>query len=103
MPRVVTADFVLAAYTVALLIVAGGILFTLYRFLTQVISTAMLWALSGLIVVACYSYRSELYDVGKWLYGESAIAHAMPHGTIVAASVPTREILESMRRSMSRP
>jgi hypothetical protein len=102
MPRVVTADFVLVAYTIGLLVVSGGVLFTLYRLVTQLISNAILWTLAGLIFMACYSYRSELYDVGKWLFAESTPTRAMRHGTIAIAAVPTREILESMRRSMGR-
>jgi hypothetical protein len=96
MPR----DFVLVGYTIGLLIVAGGMLFTLYRLLSQVVSTAILWTLSGVIFVSCYSYRSEVYDVGKWLFAKSTTAHTMRHGATETASVSTREILESMRRSM---
>jgi len=84
--QVVTSDFALLAYTIGLLVVAAGILFTLYRLFTQVISTVILWMLFGLIFVGCYSYRSELYEVGKWLFPQSTPAHATPHGVTVTAN-----------------
>jgi predicted aspartyl protease len=102
-PRFITSDFVSLAYTIGLLVVTAGIVFALYRVVMQAISTVMLWVLVGLTLIVCYSYRSELHEASKRFLAESTPAHSTPHGATVTASVPTREILQSMRRSMGRP
>lgn len=84
MPRFITSDFVSLAYTIGLLVVVAGIVVTLYRVFMQAISTVMLWLLFGLTLVACYSYRSELDDIGKRLFAEGVPAHAISHGATVA-------------------
>jgi hypothetical protein len=98
-PRFISSDFASLAYTIGLLVVVAGIAFTFYRLFTQLISTVMLWMLFGLTLVACYSYGSDLYDVGKWLFPGAAPAHATPHRVTVTMSAQTREILQSMRKS----
>jgi hypothetical protein len=90
-PRLITSDFVSLAYTIGLLVAVSGFLFALYRLFTQLISAVMLWMLLGLTLVGCYSYQSELYDAGKWLFAEAAPAPAIPHGVTVKASVLARE------------
>jgi hypothetical protein len=102
-PGFITSDFVSLAYTIGLLIVVAGIAFTLYRIFIQLISTVILWMLIGLTLVGCYSYRSELHDVGNWLVAEGAQVRAIPHGAMGTVSAPTPKILESMQRSMERP
>ena len=83
MPRFVTSDFVSLAYTIGLLVVVAGILFTLYRAFMQVISTTILWVLFGLTLVGCYSYRSELLDVGGRLFAGAIPANTISHGAAV--------------------
>lgn len=102
MPKFVGGDYVSLVYTVGLLVVAAGILFTLYRLFTQLISTVVLWMLLGLTLASCYSYRSELHDMSKWFFAHGASGHAIPDRQTAPVSAQTREILESMRRSMAR-
>jgi aspartyl protease family protein len=90
MPRLITSDLVSLAYTVGLLIVTAGFLLTLYRIFMQTISALVLWALFGLTLVACYSYRFELRDLGNRVFVEMASANANPDGA-TAAVVRTSE------------
>jgi aspartyl protease family protein len=86
MPHFVTNDFVSVAYTIAVLVVVAGIVVTLYRFLVQVISTVMLWASLGLILVAGYSYRSEMQSFGSRLLAEAGPAQEISDGATVAVA-----------------
>lgn len=81
-----TNDFVSLAYTIALLAVVVGIIVSLYRFLVQVISMVTLWASLGLILIAAYSYRSELRDFGSRLLANGVLSREISRGTTVAVA-----------------
>jgi aspartyl protease family protein len=78
-----TNDFVSLAYTIALLVVVAGIIVALYRFLVQVISAVTLWALLGSILIAAYSYRSDLLGFGNRLLAEGVPSRQILHETTV--------------------
>jgi aspartyl protease family protein len=80
-------DFSSLAYKIALLAFVTGTMLTLYRErFTQAITAATLWVLFGLLLVAAYSYRFELHEIGERMLVELAPGHAASHGRTVAVA-----------------
>jgi aspartyl protease family protein len=80
-------DFSLLAYKIALLAFVAGTMLTLYRErFTQAIRAVTLWVLFGLILVAAYSYRFELHEIGERMLAELLPGHAVSHGRTVAVA-----------------
>lgn len=82
-----SGDFSPLAYKVALLAFVAGTMLTLYRErFTQTIAAVTLWLLFGLILVAAYSYRFELHEVGERMLAELLPGHVVSHGRTVAVA-----------------
>ena len=80
----ITSDFVSLAYMIGFLIVAAGILFTLWRILIQAINAVTLWMLVALTLAASCYYRSDLRDVGRRVLANAIPAQTTSHGAAVA-------------------
>jgi aspartyl protease family protein len=78
-----TSDFASLAYTIALLVLAAGVIFTLYRVFAQAIRVVILWVLFGVLLAAAYSYRSELRETGDWLLAKLVSGHVVSRGRTV--------------------
>jgi aspartyl protease family protein len=80
-------DFSWLAYRIALLVFVAGTMLTLYRErFTQAITAVTLWVLFGLILLAAYSYRFELHEIGERMLAELLPGHAVSHGSTVAVA-----------------
>src|SRR5215469_14321425 len=59
-------DFAALAYKIAVVAFVAGTVLTLFRErFTRAITAGALWVLFGLILVAAYSYRFELQEIGE--------------------------------------
>jgi aspartyl protease family protein len=72
-----TSDFASLAYTIVLLVLAAGAIFTLYRIFAQAIRVVILWVLFGGLLAAAYSYRFELRETGDWLLAKLVSGHVV--------------------------
>jgi aspartyl protease family protein len=80
-------DFASLAYKIALVAFVAGTVLTLFRErLTRAITAVALWVLFGLILVAAYSYRFELHEIGDRILAELLPGHAVSHGRTVAVA-----------------
>jgi aspartyl protease family protein len=80
-------EFASLAYKIAIVAFVAGTVLTLFRErFTQVITTVALWVLFGLILVAAYSYRFELQEIGERMLAELLPGHAVSHGRTVAVA-----------------
>jgi aspartyl protease family protein len=80
-------DFSWLAYRIALLVFVAGTMLTLYRErFTQAITAVTLWVLFGVILLAAYSYRFELHEIGERMLAELLPGHAVSHGRTVAVA-----------------
>jgi aspartyl protease family protein len=80
-------DFSSLAYKIALLAFVAGTMLTLYRErFTQAIRAVTLWVLFGLILLAAYSYRFELHEIGERMLAELLPGHAVSYGRTVAVA-----------------
>lgn len=80
-------DFASLAYQTALLAFVAGTMLTLLRErVTQAIAAVALWGLFGLVLVAAYSYRFELREIGERMLTELLPGHAVSHGRTVAVA-----------------
>lgn len=80
-------DFASLAYQIALLAFVAGTMLTLLRArVAQAIAAVALWGLFGLVLIAAYSYRFELREIGDRMLTELRPGHAVSHGRTVAVA-----------------
>lgn len=80
-------DFSSLSYRIALLAFVAGTMLTLYRErFTEAIAAVTLWVLFGLMLIAAYSYRFELREMGERMLAELLPGHAVSHGRAVAVA-----------------
>jgi aspartyl protease family protein len=80
-------DFAALAYKIAVVAFVAGTVLTLFRErFTRAITAGALWVLFGLILVAAYSYRFELHEIGDRILAELIPGHAVSHGRTVAVA-----------------
>jgi aspartyl protease family protein len=79
-------DWPALVYKIVLLVVVGAIALTLFRGerFMRALASALIWVVFALILVAGYSYRFELQDVGERVMAELVPGHAFTHGRTVA-------------------
>jgi aspartyl protease family protein len=81
-----TSDFASLAYAIALVVMAAGVAFTLYRIFAQAIRVVILWVLFAALLAAAYTYRSELRETGDLLLAELFPGHLVSRGRTVTVA-----------------
>jgi aspartyl protease family protein len=82
-----TRDFSRLAYRIGLLVFVAGTVVTLFRErFTQAITAAVLWVAVGLVLVAAYSYRTELHQVADRVLAELVPGRVISQGRTVAVA-----------------
>jgi aspartyl protease family protein len=82
-----TQDFSSLAYKIAFLAFVAGTMLTLYRErFTRAITAGTSWVLFGFILLAAYSYRFELHEIGERMLAELLPGHAISQGRTVAVA-----------------
>jgi aspartyl protease family protein len=81
---IIGPDFVALAAKVAILVLIGGAVLTLFqdRF-SQAVESALIWVVVALLLVLGYTYRYELRDVGDRVLVEIVPGHAAKVGRSV--------------------
>ncbi|HEY2136905.1 MAG TPA: TIGR02281 family clan AA aspartic protease [Xanthobacteraceae bacterium] len=79
-----TGDMASLAYKLALIVLVGGAVLTIFRQnFTQALVSALFWVVVGLALVLAYTYRFELSDVTDRVLAELVPGHAWTHGRTV--------------------
>jgi aspartyl protease family protein len=77
-------DFASLAVKVAMLVVVGGVVLTLFRDrFSDAVQSALLWVVIALLLVFAYTYRYDLRDVSDRVMAELIPGHAATHGHTV--------------------
>jgi len=79
-----TYDFASLVLKIAMLVVIGGAVLTLFRDrFSDAVQSAMLWVVIALVLVLGYTYRFDIRDVSDRVFAELAPGHAAVHGHTV--------------------
>jgi aspartyl protease family protein len=82
-----TRDFSSLTYKLALLVFVAGTVLMLFRErFMQAITAALLWVVVGLVLVAGYSFRFELHQIGDRILAELVPGRVMSQGRTVAVA-----------------
>jgi aspartyl protease family protein len=69
-----------------LILISGAVLRLLRDRFSEAIRQAMIWVIFGLVLVAGYTYRFELRDIGDRILAELIPGHAVAHGESVVVA-----------------
>lgn len=82
-----TQDFSSLSYKLALLVFVAGTVLMLFRErFTQAVTAALLWVVVGLVLVAGYSFRFELHQIGDRILAELMPGRVISQGRSVAVA-----------------
>ena len=82
-----SGNFSALAYNIALVVFVAGTVLTLFRErFMQAITTALVWIVVGLVLVAAYTYRFELQEIGNRVLAELVPGHVISNGRTVAVA-----------------
>lgn len=80
-------DFSSLSYKLALLVFVAGTVLMLFRErFAQAVTAALLWVVVGLVLVAGYSFRFELHQIGDRILAELIPGRVMSQGRTVAVA-----------------
>jgi aspartyl protease family protein len=75
-----TSDFAELAVKIALLVVAGAAILTLFQDRSHALESAMLWVVLALVLVLAYTYRFDLREAVDRVLAELIPGHAATRG-----------------------
>jgi aspartyl protease family protein len=78
-----TADFASLALKIAILVVVGGAVLTLFQDRSQALESALLWVVLALVLVLVYTFRFDVRDSFDRALAELVPGHAATHGHTV--------------------
>jgi aspartyl protease family protein len=81
-----TSDFASLAIKIALLVVVGGAVLTLFQDRSQAFESALLWVVLALVLVLVYTFRFDVRDSFDRALAELVPGHAATHGRTVEFS-----------------